>query len=160
MLPEESSNEPQLTVLKASRSKRALPRGLRDQFLQWMLPRPTDIMSLRLDNTERQTVELSDIVLSSTRYMASWLRQRSWVLPQNRYACLSADTNLIIALADAQSLGICDLAWKPTHPGQHRQSGETLPAKLIEPTVWQPAAVLSLPKSSAPMPMPVPITDL
>ena len=41
-------------------------------------------MSLRLDNTERQTVELADIILSSTRYMASWLRQRSWVLPQNR----------------------------------------------------------------------------
>ena len=55
-------------------------------LLQWMLPRPTDIMSLRLDNTERQTVELADIVLSSTRYMASWLRQRSWVLPQNRQA--------------------------------------------------------------------------
>ena len=54
--------------------------------LQWMLPRPTDIMSLRLDNTERQTVELSDAVLSSTRYMASWLRQRSWTLPQNRQA--------------------------------------------------------------------------
>ncbi|CAL5218412.1 g88 [Coccomyxa viridis] len=53
---------------------------------QWMLPRPTDIMSLRLDNTERQTVELADIILSSTRYMASWLRQRSWVLPQNRLA--------------------------------------------------------------------------
>ena len=51
-----------------------------------MLPRPTDIMSLRLDNTERQTVELADIILSSTRYMASWLRQRSWVLPQNRQA--------------------------------------------------------------------------
>ncbi len=55
-----------------------------DWYLQWMLPRPTDIMSLRLDNTERQTVELADIILSSTRYMASWLRQRSWVLPQNR----------------------------------------------------------------------------
>ena len=54
--------------------------------MQWMLPRPTDIMSLRLDNTERQTVELSDAVLSSTRYMASWLRQRSWTLPQNRRA--------------------------------------------------------------------------
>ena len=54
--------------------------------VQWMLPRPTDIMSLRLDNTERQTVELSDAVLSSTRYMASWLRQRSWTLPQNRRA--------------------------------------------------------------------------
>ena len=53
---------------------------------QWILPRPTDIMSLRLDNTERQTVELSDVVLSSTRYMASWLRQRSWTLPQNRQA--------------------------------------------------------------------------
>lgn len=57
-------------------------------MLQWMLPRPTDIMSLRLDNTERQTVELADIILSSTRYMASWLRQRSWVLPQNRQAHL------------------------------------------------------------------------
>lgn len=56
--------------------------------LQWMLPRPTDIMSLRLDNTERQTVELADVILSSTRYMASWLRQRSWVLPQNRQALL------------------------------------------------------------------------
>lgn len=53
-------------------------------LLQWMLPRPTDIMSLRLDNTERQTVELADIALSSTRYMASWLRQRSWALPENR----------------------------------------------------------------------------
>lgn len=52
---------------------------------QWILPRPTDIMSLRLDNTERQSVELADIALSSTRYMASWLRQRSWVLPENRW---------------------------------------------------------------------------
>lgn len=49
-----------------------------------MLPRPTDIMSLRLDNTERQTVEMADIGISSTRYIASWLRQRSWALPDNR----------------------------------------------------------------------------
>ena len=56
---------------------------------QWILPRPTDIMSLRLDNTERQSVELADIALSSTRYMASWLRQRSWVLPENRWGAVS-----------------------------------------------------------------------
>ncbi len=53
-----------------------------------MLPRPTDIMSLRLDNTERQTVELADVAISSTRYVASWLRQRSWALPNNRCAAL------------------------------------------------------------------------
>jgi hypothetical protein len=49
-----------------------------------VLPRPTDIMSLRLDNTERQSVEAADIALASSRYIASWLRQRSWVLPKNR----------------------------------------------------------------------------
>ena len=57
-------------------------------WLQWMLPRPTDIMSLRLDNTERQTVELADVAISSTRYVASWLRQRSWALPKNRCSAL------------------------------------------------------------------------
>jgi hypothetical protein len=53
---------------------------------QGQLPRPTDIMSLRIDNGERTTVELSDIVLSPTRYIASWLRQRGWKLPENRRA--------------------------------------------------------------------------
>lgn len=63
---------------------------------QWMLPRPTDIMSLRLDNTERHTVELADIAISSTRYIASWLRQRSWALPENR--CSLAPDILRIAM--------------------------------------------------------------
>ena len=68
--------------------------------VQWMLPRPTDIMSLRLDNTERQTVELSDAVLSSTRYMASWLRQRSWTLPQNRQAlpCVGSLSKYVVCI--------------------------------------------------------------
>ena len=57
-------------------------------LLQGQLPRPTDIMSLRIDNGERATVELSDIVLSPTRYIASWLRQRGWKLPENRCAAV------------------------------------------------------------------------
>jgi hypothetical protein len=65
-----------------------------------MLPRPTDIMSLRLDNTEHATVELADIALSSTRYMASWLRQRSWSLPENRCAAPLA-LSLRLPLTDA-----------------------------------------------------------
>ena len=53
---------------------------------QGQLPRPTDIMSLRIDNGERTTLELADIALSPTRYIASWLRQRGWRLPQYRCA--------------------------------------------------------------------------
>ena len=51
------------------------------------MPRPTDIMSLRIDNGERATLEYADIALSPTRYIASWLRQRGWRLPD--YRCLS-----------------------------------------------------------------------
>ena len=54
--------------------------------VQGQLPRPTDIMSLRIDNGERATLELADIALSPTRYIASWLRQRGWRLPE--YRCL------------------------------------------------------------------------
>ena len=49
------------------------------------LPRPSDIMSLRIDHGERTTLELSDIVLSPTRYIMSWLRQRGWHMPANRW---------------------------------------------------------------------------
>jgi hypothetical protein len=52
--------------------------------VQGQLPRPTDIMSLRIDNGERATLELADIALSPTRYIASWLRQRGWRLPAYR----------------------------------------------------------------------------
>ena len=62
-------------------------------MLQGQLPRPTDIMSLRIDNGERATVELSDIVLSPTRYIASWLRQRGWKLPENRCAASFANVS-------------------------------------------------------------------
>ncbi len=55
--------------------------------MQGQLPRPTDIMSLRIDNGERATLEYADIALSPTRYIASWLRQRGWRLPD--YRCLS-----------------------------------------------------------------------
>jgi hypothetical protein len=51
---------------------------------QGQLPRPTDIMSLRIDNGERATLEYADIALSPTRYIASWLRQRGWRLPDYR----------------------------------------------------------------------------
>ena len=51
---------------------------------QGQLPRPTDIMSLRIDNGERATLEYADIALSPTRYIASWLRQRGWRLPSYR----------------------------------------------------------------------------
>lgn len=44
-------------------------------------------MSLRIDNGERATLEYADIALSPTRYIASWLRQRGWRLPD--YRCLS-----------------------------------------------------------------------
>ena len=52
--------------------------------MQGQLPRPTDIMSLRIDNGERATLEYADIALSPTRYIASWLRQRGWRLPDYR----------------------------------------------------------------------------
>ena len=55
--------------------------------MQGQLPRPTDIMSLRIDNGERATLEYADIALSPTRYIASWLRQRGWRLPD--YRCLT-----------------------------------------------------------------------
>ncbi len=54
------------------------------QCQQGQLPRPTDIMSLRIDNGERATLEYADIALSPTRYIASWLRQRGWRLPDYR----------------------------------------------------------------------------
>ena len=41
-------------------------------------------MSLRIDNGERATLEYADIALSPTRYIASWLRQRGWRLPDYR----------------------------------------------------------------------------
>lgn len=53
-------------------------------MLQGQLPRPSDIMSLRIDNGERATLEYADIALSPTRYIASWLRQRGWRLPEYR----------------------------------------------------------------------------
>ena len=56
---------------------------------QGQLPRPTDIMSLRIDNGERATLEYADIALSPTRYIASWLRQRGWRLPSYRRALLT-----------------------------------------------------------------------
>ena len=49
-------------------------------------------MSLRIDNGERATLEYADIALSPTRYIASWLRQRGWRLPNYRQVplnCLS-----------------------------------------------------------------------
>jgi hypothetical protein len=52
--------------------------------MQGQLPRPSDIMSLRIDAGERATLELADIVLSPTRYITAWLRQRGWKLPANR----------------------------------------------------------------------------
>ena len=52
---------------------------------QGQLPRPSDIMSLRIDNGERATLEYADIALSPTRYIASWLRQRGWRLPEYRW---------------------------------------------------------------------------
>lgn len=55
--------------------------------MQGQLPRPTDIMSLRIDNGERATLEYADIALSPTRYIASWLRQRGWRLPE--YRCVA-----------------------------------------------------------------------
>ena len=67
----------------------------KDESLSWLpcrlqgqLPRPTDIMSLRIDNGERATLEYADIALSPTRYIASWLRQRGWRLPDYRRAPL------------------------------------------------------------------------
>ena len=42
-------------------------------------------MSLRIDNGERATLEYADIALSPTRYIASWLRQRGWRLPEYRW---------------------------------------------------------------------------
>ena len=43
-------------------------------------------MSLALTTASAATLELADIVLSPTRYIASWLRQRGWKLPENRHA--------------------------------------------------------------------------
>ena len=97
-----------------------------------MLPRPTDIMSLRLDNTERQTVELSDAVLSSTRYMASWLRQRSWTLPQNRRALPWEGTlSKHVVCAPRQSLGLV-LAQEGLHAAAIHSLKHSDSAKLVQ----------------------------
>ena len=64
------------------------PHGGHYWSTQGQLPRPTDIMSLRIDAAERATMELADLVLSPTRYIMSWLRQRGWKLPDKRCAPL------------------------------------------------------------------------
>lgn len=40
-----------------------------------------DVYALRIDSNERLTNALSDIMISPTKYMVSFLRQRGWSLP-------------------------------------------------------------------------------
>jgi len=58
--------------------------------------------------------------------------------------CMACRCLSRLAPTDAQSSGTGDLAWNPTHLGQHRRCADIFPVKLIEP-LWQQAAVLSLP---------------
>ena len=45
--------------------------------------RPTDVMTLRIDDHERVTLNLAEFVISPTAYMLAYLRQRGWLLPAN-----------------------------------------------------------------------------
>ncbi len=45
--------------------------------------RPTDVMTLRIDDHERLTLNLAEFVISPTAYMLAYLRQRGWQLPTN-----------------------------------------------------------------------------
>lgn len=83
-------------------------------MLQGQLPRPTDIMSLRIDNGERATLEYADIALSPTRYIASWLRQRGWRLPD--YRCLSR-TPPLAQLHTHQLRLLLHCYFRPRDPG-------------------------------------------
>ena len=124
---------------------------------QWVLPRPTDIMSLRLDNTERQTVEAADIALASSRYMASWLRQRSWVLPENRCvlppSLASVSHALPQAAASLPASQLCHRSMaKPSVLLNRGSAGACLPAcvKLLERTCCIPLASQPLRQGETP----------
>ena len=42
-----------------------------------------DATQLRIDNAERMVNQLNDVEISPTDYMAAFLRQRGWQLPDN-----------------------------------------------------------------------------
>ena len=59
------------------------PHGGHYWSTQGSRQRPTDVMTLRIDDHERVTLSLAEFVISPTAYMLAYLRQRGWQLPQN-----------------------------------------------------------------------------
>lgn len=75
--------------------------------------RPMDVGALRIDGQERLANALNDIEISPTNYMLSYLRQRSWVLP---------NSTLVIpnVIPDAEKHAVTTTTNKKVHARQCR----------------------------------------